>query len=80
VLRGRLADAVALFENRLLRLEGVKGATGSRSKQRRQAAKLLRQGADPVSVARRYSLSTAELQLRAQLNELTASRRQSAMS
>lgn len=80
VLRGRLDDAVALFENRLLRLEGVKGAAGSRSKQRRQAAELLRQGADPVAVARRYSLPTAELQLLVQLDELTAGRRQSATS
>src|SRR5690606_7517565 len=67
VLRGRLDDAVALFEIRVSRLEGV---AGSRSKQRRHAADLVRMGGDPLSVAKRCELPAVELQMLLQLDEL----------
>lgn len=67
ILRGRLDDAVALFEIRVSRLEGV---AGSRSKQRRHAADLVRMGGDPLSVAKRCELPAVELQMLLQLDEL----------
>lgn len=69
--RGRLQDrmdkATALFESRLLRLEGVKG---SRSRQRRRAADLLRLGDDPLAIAKRCELPAVELEMLLQLDEL----------
>lgn len=70
VLRGRLDEATSLFEARLSRLEGVKGYAGSRSKQRRHAADLVRLGGDPLSIAKRCELPTVELQMLLQLHEL----------
>jgi hypothetical protein len=70
LLRGRLDDALALFEVRLLRLEGVKGYSGSRSRQRRHAADLLRLGGGPLAIAKRCDLPTVELQVLLQLDEL----------
>ena len=67
VLRGRLDDALILFEARLSRLEGV---AGSRSKQRRHAADLVRLGGDPLSIAKRCELPAVELQVLLQLDEL----------
>jgi hypothetical protein len=69
-LNDRFDTAVALFESRLQRLEGVKGASGSRSKQRRRAVELLRHGGDPMAVALRCELPTAELQLLLHLDEI----------
>lgn len=69
-LDDRLEAAVALFESRLLRLEGVKGAAGSRAKQRRRAVELLDRGGDPMAIASRCGLPTAELDLLMQLDTL----------
>ena len=71
ILRGRLDDAAALFEIRVSRLEGV---AGSRSKQRRHAADLVRMGGDPVSVAKRCELPAVELQMLMELDELREQR------
>lgn len=70
LLRSRLDEAAALFESRLLRLEGVKGYAGSRSRQRRRAADLLRLGGDPLAIAKRCELPTVELQMLLQLDQL----------
>lgn len=70
VLRCRLDEATTLFEARLSRLEGVRGYAGSRAKQRRHAADLVRLGGDPLSIAKRCELPTVELQMLLQLNEL----------
>ena len=70
LLRGRLDDALALFEARLSRLEGVRGYAGSRSRQRRHAADLVRLGGDPLAIAKRCDLPTVELQVLLQLDEL----------
>lgn len=74
VLNRRLNETTELFESRLLRLEGVKGATGSRSRRRRQAAELVRQGADPLATARRCGLPSAELHLLLQLDQVKSER------
>ena len=74
LLRGRLDDALALFESRLMRLEGVKGYAGSRSRQRRHAVDLLRLGGDPLSIAKRCDLPSVELQVLLQLDEMRARR------
>ena len=74
LLRGRLDDASALFESRLLRLEGVKGYAGSRSRQRRHAADLVRLGGDPLSIAKRCDLPAVELQVLLQLDQLRTQR------
>jgi hypothetical protein len=71
LLRGRLDDAVTLFEARLSRLEGV---AGSRSRQRRHAAELVRLGGDPLAVAKRCGLPAVELQVLLQLDELRPGR------
>jgi hypothetical protein len=72
LLRDRVEDAAALFESRLLRLEGVKGYAGSRSRQRRRAADLVRLGGDPLAIAKRCDLPAVELQVLLQLDELRA--------
>jgi hypothetical protein len=74
LLKGRLDDGLALFEARLLRLEGVKGYAGSRSRQRRHAADLVRLGGDPLAIAKRCDLPTVELQVLLQLEELRTRR------
>jgi hypothetical protein len=76
MLRGRLDDAIALFEARLLRLEGVKGYAGSRSRQRRHAADLVRLGGDPLAIAKRCELPAVELQVLLQLDELRPRRQE----
>ncbi len=70
LLKSRLDDALVLFEARLLRLEGVKGYAGSRSRQRRHAADLVRLGGDPLAIAKRCELPAVELQVLLQLDEL----------
>ena len=74
LLKGRLDDALALFEARLLRLEGVRGYAGSRSRQRRHAADLVRLGGDPLAIAKRCELPAVELQVLLQLDELRTQR------
>ena len=69
-LDDRLEAAAALFESRFLRLEGVKGAAGSRAKQRRRAVELLDRGGDPMAIASRCGLPMAELDLLMQLDSL----------
>lgn len=71
IQRVRLDDALTLFEARLSRLEGV---AGSRSRQRRHAAELVRMGGDPLSVAKRCELPAVELQVLLQLDELRTRR------
>jgi hypothetical protein len=71
LLRGRLDDALALFEARLSRLEGV---AGSRAKQRRHAADLVRLGGDPLAVGKRCELPAVEVQVLLQLDELRTRR------
>jgi hypothetical protein len=66
-----LDDAIGLFEARLSRLEGV---AGTRSRQRRHAADLVRMGGDPLSVARRCGLPAVELQVLLQLDQLRTRR------
>ncbi|MDA0206839.1 MAG: hypothetical protein O3A53_21190 [Acidobacteria bacterium] len=80
LLRGRLDDALALFEARLLRLEGVKGYSGSRSRQRRHAADLVRLGGDPMATAKRCELPAVELQVLLQLDELRTRRTAKALN
>lgn len=75
-LDDRLGAASALFESRLLRLEGVKGAAGSRAKQRRRAVQLLDRGGDPMAIASRCGLPMAELDLLIQLDSLRVGGRQ----
>jgi heme/copper-type cytochrome/quinol oxidase subunit 2 len=70
LLSRRLDDVLVLYETRLLRLEGVKGAAGSRSRQRRRAAELLRLGDDPAAAAKRCELPAAELQVLLEIEEL----------
>jgi hypothetical protein len=71
LLQERFDKATALFESRLLRLEGVKG---SRSTQRRRAANLVRLGGDSLAIAKQCELPTVELQVLLQLDELREQR------